>query len=112
MQLQGLGMSLLNCLCSELRLTVRKPQEALLLVFREGRLCQERRVSAAQVETGNSVQGEVRPDLQRRPTAEAELEEWLGRVQQAHPGLSLSFNGKRLGGEGKARCDAAGDGLG
>ena len=98
-QLQGLGMSLLNSLCSELRLTIRKPQETLLLTFRAGRLCEERRVSEANGEGGNTVQGEVRPELQPRPTAEAQLEEWLRRVQRVHPGLNLSFNGKQLTGE-------------
>ncbi len=98
-QLQGLGMSLLNALCSELHLTVRKPQETLLLTFRTGRLHEEKRVPEANAQSGNTVQGEVRPELQPWPTAAARLEDWLRRVQRVNPGLSLSFNGKQLHGE-------------
>ncbi len=98
-QLQGLGMSLLNSLCSELHLTVRKPRETLLLTFRAGRLCEESRLTEANAVSGNTVQGVVRPELQARPTAEAQLEEWLRGVQQANPGISLSFNGRQLSGE-------------
>ncbi len=98
-QLQGLGMSLLNNLCSELRLTVRKPQETLLLTFRAGSLCDERRVPEVNAESGNTVQGEVRSELQPQPTAEAQLEEWLRHVQRVNPGLVLSFNGRQLSAE-------------
>ncbi len=98
-QLQGLGMSLLNGLCSELHLTVRKPDETLLLGFRAARLCEERRLSEANAVCGNTVQGEVRRELQARPTDEARLEAWLCRLGRVNPGLSLNFNGKQLAGE-------------
>ncbi len=97
-QLQGLGMSLLNSLCSELHLTVRKPDETLLLTFRAARRCEERRLSEANAVCGNTVHGVVRRELQARPTDEARLEEWLCRLGQVHPGLSLNFNGKQLAG--------------
>ena len=102
-QLQGLGMSLLNSLCSKLQLTVRKPQETLSLSFCFGRLCEERRVREPNAESGNTLQGEVRAELQPRPTDAAQLEAWLGLVQRANPGLRIRFNGKELvGGPGSA----------
>ncbi len=95
-QLQGLGMSLLNRLCAELHLVVRRPQETLHLGFRGGRACEERRVAESNEECGNTVSGELRSELQPQPTDEAALEAWLGQVLRANPGLALSFNGKLL----------------
>lgn len=95
-QLQGIGMSLLNSLCSELRLTVRKPLETLRLTFRAGHRCEERRLPEANRECGNTVEGEVRPELQPRPTGEAQIARWLHRIHRANPAVELSFNGKPL----------------
>lgn len=95
-QLQGIGMSLINSLCSELRLTVRKPLETLTLTYRAGLFCAETRLVAANEESGNTVEGEVRSELQRRPTDQAQLEQWLLRIQQSNLGLELRFNGRLL----------------
>lgn len=97
-QLQGIGMSLLNSLCSELRLTVRKPLETLHLTFRAGRLCAEQHLSQPNEESGNAVQGKVRPELQPHATDEGQIEQWLQRIQRVSPGLKLSFNGRQLPG--------------
>lgn len=93
-QLQGIGLSLINTVCAELRLTVRKPSESLRITYRAGRLCEEQRLAGPQSETGNTLKGEVRAELQHQPTDEACLHQWLRRLHRAHPGLALSFNGR------------------
>jgi len=60
-QLQGIGMSLVNALCSELAVVVRKRDAALRLTFRDGRLCGHGVLDVASPagETGNTISGTV-----------------------------------------------------
>lgn len=80
-QLQGLGMSLINALSASLRVTVRKPAETWVLGWRDGRL----------------AEGEVRDDLPGGPLDQARLARWLASVRQANASVRIVFNGTPLG---------------
>ena len=95
-QLHGIGMSLLNALCSELSVTVRKKSETLSLSFRAGRLHEELHRDQATGATGNTVTGTVNSQLQSARTDAESIEQWLAGVLAANPGLRLNFNGKVL----------------
>jgi DNA gyrase subunit B len=95
-QLQGIGMSMINALCSELTLTVRKQSEALELRFRDGQLHQESRTEMHSVETGITISAKLNPHLQRNDVAIRQLEEWLLAVLATCPALKLYFNGRQL----------------
>ncbi|MGL4574028.1 MAG: hypothetical protein ACRCV9_04475, partial [Burkholderiaceae bacterium] len=64
-QLQGLGMSVINALCSELTLTVRKQNETLQLRFEGGQLQQQTRTAVPSIETGITVSAKLNPKLQQ-----------------------------------------------
>jgi DNA gyrase subunit B len=95
-QLQGIGMSLVNALCSELSLTVRKRDEILHLQFRDGKLQNSRRETLASDETGISVSATVHPQLQQGGVATEPLQAWLLGVLAASPSRHLFFNGRLL----------------
>lgn len=95
-QLQGIGMSLVNALCSELTLTVRKRDATLQLLFREGQLCESNRTDVASEETGTTVSACINPELQANGVATQQLEEWLLGALVASPSLQLFFNGRQL----------------
>lgn len=95
-QLQGIGLSLVNALCSELIVTVRKADASLRLRFREGRLERSEPGSATANETGNTIAGTISPRLCPAPADGRLLEGWLLRVLAACPSLQLHFNGRRL----------------
>jgi DNA gyrase/topoisomerase IV subunit B len=95
-QLQGIGMSVVNALCSELSLVVTKRNETLQLLFRDGKLQSSKRVPVASDETGISVSATVHPQLQRGGVASEPLQEWLLGVLAASPSLQLYFNGRLL----------------
>jgi DNA gyrase/topoisomerase IV subunit B len=95
-QLQGLGMSLLNRLCAELVVMVRKPEATLTLRFESGRLVNHELTEATNTATGNRVAGTVCPDLATRPLGQRALERWLEAVLAASPSLQLFFNGQRV----------------
>ena len=95
-QLHGLGMSLLNALCSELSVTVRKKHGTLRITYRAGRLHEEQRDDRANEETGNMVAGTVDSQIQRTHTRAESIEQWLLLVVAASPGLKLYFKGKAL----------------
>lgn len=95
-QLHGIGMSLLNALCSELSVTVRKTDGTLRMTYRAGRICNEERLEPALEPTGNTVSGTISPALQRDPTNAERIEQWLVRVLASNPALKLHFNGRQL----------------
>ena len=95
-QLQGLGMSLLNRLCADLLVTVRKPGQTLQLQFQNGGLLSHTLTPSANQQTGNTVAGSVHPGLAPTPTNEAALQQWLLGVLQASPLLQVHFNGQPL----------------
>jgi DNA gyrase/topoisomerase IV subunit B len=94
-QLQGIGMSLVNALCSELALTVTKRDETLKWLFRGGQLHASHRVVVASEETGITVSAKIDPRLQGGSAATGPLEAWL---------LRLHFNGRELHLSGATRA--------
>lgn len=95
-QLHGIGMSLLNALCSELSVTVRKTEETLRMTCRAGRLCGEERLGLPTESTGNTVAGTVNPQVQDAPANTEKIEQWLVGVLASNRLLKLHFNGKEL----------------
>ncbi len=96
-QLQGIGMSLVNAMCSELTLTVRKPDVTLQVLFRDGQLCESNRTDVGSDETGITVAAQINPRLQGNGVADTKgLEEWLLGVLAVSPTLKLFFNGRQL----------------
>jgi len=95
-QLQGIGMSLVNALCSELSLTVRKPDETLQLKFQHGQLCASQRTAVPSAQTGITVSAKLNPQLTATGADTQQLEQWLLGVAVCHPALKLFFNGRQL----------------
>ena len=97
-QLQGIGMSLINSLCSELTVVVRKRDATLRLAFRDGQLheYQVRDVASDAAETGNTIAGTVRATLGGDGVDCAALERWLRQLLPVHPTLRIVFNGEPL----------------
>ncbi len=95
-QLQGLGMSLLNRLCAELLVSVRKPEVTLQLRFQNGCLLAHEVTESENRVCGNTVAGTVHQGVAPLPAMEEELSQWLLRVLEASPSLLLHFNGKPL----------------
>lgn len=95
-QLQGIGMSLVNALSAQLTLVLRKPEETLQLCFAEGRLQQQTRTPGPNAATGVSVHGRLRPGLCTVPAPGPALEDGLRAIVRAHPTLRLFFNGDPL----------------
>jgi DNA gyrase/topoisomerase IV subunit B len=95
-QLQGLGMSLLNRLCSEMIVSVRNAEATLNLRFQNGQLVSHELTEASNRVTGNKVSGTVHPNLGLAPANEQALEQWLHALLAASPTLQLFFNGKHL----------------
>ena len=95
-QLQGIGMSLVNALCSELALTVRKRDETLQLLFRDGKLYERNRMNMKSEETGITISAVTNPQLQMDGVAVEQLQDWLLSVLASSPSLKLYFNGCEL----------------
>lgn len=97
-QLQGIGMSLINSLCSELTVVVRKRDATLRLVFRDGQLVQHEvsDVASPVGETGNTISGTVRTAIAGDGADHTALEQWLRGLLPAHPALRIVFNGQSL----------------
>lgn len=95
-QLQGLGMSLVNAMCSELTLTVRKERETLTVSFRDGQVHETHRTPVVPQDTGITVQARLRPGLPFDNAGDQRLAAWLRGIVQVHPTLRLHFNGREL----------------
>lgn len=96
-QLQGIGMSLLNSLCGELEVSVRKPLRSLRLRFAGGRLIgSEVREHEQPAPTGNAVAGSIHSGLHAPDLAAPALRAWLQDLLRVSPGLRLWFNDEAL----------------
>lgn len=95
-QLQGIGMSLVNALCSRLVLTLRKADCTVTRVYQNGQLASSERDDAPNEHTGVSVQCRLRPELPAGGAGTAALEDWLRGLVRCHPTLKLFFNGRAL----------------
>ena len=102
-QLHGIGMSLINILCSELTLTVRKPHVSLRMFFRDGSLIDQETIEAGSDSTGNRISGIVAPQFSRS-VDEQVLVRWLHEVKAASPSLQLHFNNLEV--HGLSQSDA------
>ncbi|MGL4231760.1 MAG: hypothetical protein ACRCWJ_10380 [Casimicrobium sp.] len=92
-QLQGIGMSLINSFCSELSVVVRKREGTLRLRYESAQLVREERDELANDSTGTCVSGTINPQLQSVRTDIQQIQVWLRRIAAAHPALTLRFNG-------------------
>ena len=97
-QLQGLGMSLLNQLCSTLEVTARKPTTTLCIRYQGGVRVDHTVAEEANPDTGNTVTGKLISHLSTRQIDLSALLDWLVAVQRVNPGLNLVFNAKHLKG--------------
>jgi DNA gyrase/topoisomerase IV subunit B len=95
-QLHGLGMSLVNALCSELTVTVCKPNATHRLVFRNGCSYESERSEVQSSMTGNTVSGTISPHFCASGVEAQGLRDWLQGVKAASPSLKLFFNGYEL----------------
>jgi DNA gyrase/topoisomerase IV subunit B len=95
-QLQGIGMSLVNALCSELTVTVKKRDATLRIWFRDGALTGSHRTDVDSEETGTTVSATLKPQLQGNGETAVRLEAWLLDVLLSCPSLKLIFNGRQL----------------
>lgn len=95
-QLQGLGMSLLNRMCTRLDVAVIKPTATLRLRFESGRLVHREFHELESENTGNEVAGSVDTRLNDCPVDEPSLRAWLETIKATRPSLGLSFNGQEL----------------
>ena len=95
-QPQGIGMSLVNALCSDLVFTVRKREETRQLMFRDGKLHERKRKKAASEETGITVAATIKPQLQGGGVGEEQPRHWLLCVLAASPSLKLVCNDREL----------------
>lgn len=91
-QLQGMGMSLVNALCSELVVVVKKREGTLRLTYASGHLTREERDDLVNESTGTSVSATLDPALHTGSVDLPEIERWLTRIATAHPTLKLSLN--------------------
>ena len=95
-QLQGLGMSLLNSLCTRLSVLVQKSAVSLELAFQEGKLVHHDYREVASATTGNKISGEV-SGLSCIAQVELQaLQDWLSKLAAVTPSLAVHFNGRLL----------------
>ena len=97
-QLQGIGMSLINAMCSELHLTARKRDKQLRMSFRDGALAEHELSPHASDATGNAMAGLLDAACCAGGVNEDALRDWLLDLAAAAPSLKLSFNGEALRG--------------
>jgi DNA gyrase subunit B len=101
-QLQGLGMSLINALCSNLQVTVRKREGILQQSFEHGCTSGVSYLAADEGEPGNTVAGTINPLLQRHGVHVAMLRQWLRNALSVNSSLELHLNGERLQAEAQS----------
>ena len=95
-QLQGIGMSLINALCAELHVTVRRREGTLCLLFKDGILqSHEPQVPGSVNPTGNTISGTIRAQFSGSLN-EGELWNWLKEVLASAPSLGLYLNGQEV----------------
>jgi DNA gyrase/topoisomerase IV subunit B len=96
-QLQGLGMSLLNVLCHDLQVTARRREGGVTVRFIDGLHSGQESLPAGSEDSGNKASATLHKALQTQPTDENAIALWLSVVARSHPGLLLSFNGRLIG---------------
>lgn len=95
-QLQGIGMSLINRMCTELRVTVSRSGEQLELVFRDGALVSRERSPAAASGSGNRIVGKAARSTAPTQLIGERLVGWLSTLRSSTPGLCITYNGESV----------------
>lgn len=95
-QLQGLGISLINRLCRTLCVTVRRAGALHRITYAEGRLQECVGPEPAAGSSGNTIEGRLRPELGGGATDLEALDGWLRSVRAAMPGLRVRLNGREI----------------
>ena len=95
-QLQGIGMSLINALCRELTVTARRQDATLRMSFQGGSLCDQELFEVKSEGTGNTISGTLDSQFQTCGLDANELRQWLLGVLAASPSLKLYFNGQNV----------------
>ena len=95
-QLQGIGMSLINAMCSELVMIVGKRDDTLQMWFCQGQPHRNERTAVLSEVTGVTISAEIHSQLQSTAVDTVQLEEWLLSLLIPHPTLTLFFNGQQL----------------
>jgi DNA gyrase/topoisomerase IV subunit B len=91
-QLQGIGISIINVLCESLEVTIQKKDCRLLLGFESGRLIARERQDQISKKTGNRINGSVNVAFMREPFNSSQFGFWLKEIATVAPKLELSFN--------------------
>jgi hypothetical protein len=91
-QLQGLGMSLINSLCEELQVQVRRGEQQATYDFAYGQLLQQRREPAPGLPSGNSLRGRLCAALSAKSIDQAALGQWVEGLRPSLPGVRIRFN--------------------
>jgi hypothetical protein len=91
-QLQGLGMSLINSLCEELQVQVRRGEQQATYCFAYGQLLQQRREPAPGQPSGNTLSGRLCSALAVKPIDQAALGQWIDGLRPSLPGVRIRFN--------------------
>ena len=84
-QLQGIGLSLINALCCELTVTARKRDATLRMSFRGGSLRDQELLKVRSEGTGNTISGTVDSQFQKCALDAQELQRWLLGVSGGQP---------------------------
>ena len=95
-QLQGIGMSLLNSLCSSLEVTVTRADQRLRLFFESGVLMSQHREPAVGAGTGNRIVGSVMTHEEASVAVSQALAEWLTGLLHCVPTVCVTLNGQAL----------------
>jgi topoisomerase-4 subunit B len=95
-QLQGIGMSLINQLSDELRVRVQRADEQLELTFINGSMASSSRSAANVPGTGTAVGGKASRPTEATPDISESLRAWLSQVAAAVPGLQVTYNGQSV----------------
>jgi DNA gyrase/topoisomerase IV subunit B len=95
-QLHGIGMSLLNCLCRTLMVRVTKPDRTLVREYANGELVAQRLSEVQSSATGVSVSGTLALESAPSQAQRDGLRAWLLAVAASHPRLHLQYNDKSL----------------
>ncbi|MCV2350250.1 hypothetical protein [Paucibacter sp. Y2R2-4] len=91
-QLQGLGMSLINSLCEELLVQVRRGEQQASYRYAHGRLLQKTLEPAPGQASGNNLRGRLCAALAAHPIDEVVLGQWLEGLRPSLPGVCIRFN--------------------
>jgi DNA gyrase/topoisomerase IV subunit B len=95
-QLHTIGISMINSLCKELVVTVRKEENILKQYYKDGKLEKEEIEENQEERTGNTLEGQINTDLVSDEVVLQNIGEWLIKIKSINKSLRLFFNDKEL----------------